>query len=176
MALTEQRKTCSKCGVEKALSDFYKRKRSPDGHEAECKECRKQRNSKWFVENKDRHREMTRSWYENNREYHLQKTKERYEADKPAALAKYYKRDARTRMATPRWADLKKIALYYRIAAQQTKETGVKWEIDHIVPLQSDRVCGLHVEHNLSFTRADYNRRKSNRYWPDMPEGEPTWL
>ena len=32
-------KVCSKCGLEKALSDFSKRTASPDGHAAKCKVC-----------------------------------------------------------------------------------------------------------------------------------------
>lgn len=32
-------KTCSKCKRTLALGEFYKRKRSPDGHQAYCKEC-----------------------------------------------------------------------------------------------------------------------------------------
>ena len=176
MTLAEQRKTCTKCGTEKLLSAFYKRERSPDGHEAECKSCRKLRNGKWFLENRDRHHEMTRNWYQENREYHLCRSKERYELDKPAALAKYYRRANRTRLATPGWANKKEIAKAYRIAERLRAVVGGAWEVDHIVPLQSDRVCGLHVEHNLQITLAEYNKRKSNLYWLDMPEGEPAWL
>ena len=32
-------KTCSKCKIEKELSDFYKKKASKDGFRSECKEC-----------------------------------------------------------------------------------------------------------------------------------------
>lgn len=173
---TEQHKTCSKCGLVKLYLDFFKRKRSPDGHEAECKECRKQRNAKWFSENKERHHEMTRKWYQENREQHLEDSRARYEADKAYALAKYYKRDLRTKQATPAWADKKAIAEAYQIAKRLEKYVGGKWEVDHIVPLQSDRVCGLHVEHNLQIMRPEHNRRKSNLYWHDMPEGAPSWL
>lgn len=176
MALSEQRKTCSKCGEGKALSEFFKRKRSPDGHETECKECRKQRNAKWFSENKDRHNEMMRSWYEKNREQHLANTKARYEADPAYSLAKYNKRNERTKRATPKWADMKAIADAYQMAKRLEKFVGGKWEVDHIVPLQSKRVCGLHVEHNLQIMRPEDNRRKSNLYWHDMPEGAPAWL
>lgn len=33
-------KVCSKCGIEKPLSDFWKDKKSKDGHRPDCKECR----------------------------------------------------------------------------------------------------------------------------------------
>jgi hypothetical protein len=35
-------KLCNCCGISKQLSEFYKRKDSPDGYRNDCKECRKQ--------------------------------------------------------------------------------------------------------------------------------------
>jgi hypothetical protein len=35
-------KTCNCCGVSKQLSEFYKRKDSPDGYRNDCKLCRKE--------------------------------------------------------------------------------------------------------------------------------------
>jgi hypothetical protein len=32
-------KVCSRCGVAKALPEFHRRTRSPDGHQAHCKAC-----------------------------------------------------------------------------------------------------------------------------------------
>ncbi len=43
-------KVCSKCGVEKALCEFHKNKRSPDGFIQKCKLCRKE----WSIKNKDK--------------------------------------------------------------------------------------------------------------------------
>lgn len=66
--------------------------------------------------------------------------------------------------ATPGWADSRKIAAIYKLAG----EKGMV--VDHIVPLRSRLVCGLHVEHNLQLLTSRENAIKGNRFWPDMPE------
>ena len=76
---------------------------------------------------------------------------------------KAYRRAAKI-CATPRWADRKEIARIYRKA----RELGLT--VDHIVPLKSGLVCGLHCEANLRVLSNEENGRKSNRFWPDMPE------
>lgn len=70
--------------------------------------------------------------------------------------------------ATPKWADKGEIKRIYKRSRQLTIETGVQHHVDHIVPLKSKFVCGLHVPANLEPIPATANKAKSNLYWPDM--------
>lgn len=72
--------------------------------------------------------------------------------------------------AMPRWANEFFIKEIYALAKLRTKVMGYEWHVDHIVPLKSETVCGLHVEHNLRVVPAVINRAKSNVTWPDMPD------
>ena len=94
---------------------------------------------------------------------------------KAAALARYI---AAKLNATPAWADLNKIKMIYEQAARLTREIGIPHEVDHIYPLQSKVMCGLHVETNLQVVPTKVNQSKGNRIrevaevrccaWPDI--------
>jgi len=79
------------------------------------------------------------------------------------AAARVQRRKARILKATPQWADLSAIRSIYETAS----ELGL--HVDHIVPLRSPLVCGLHCEANLRMLQATDNLRKGNRWWPDAP-------
>ncbi len=68
--------------------------------------------------------------------------------------------------ATPEWLTAEH-KTYMRLFAAYAHERGL--EVDHIVPLKSDLVCGLHVPWNLqAICRQDHNK-KGNLWWPDSP-------
>jgi hypothetical protein len=70
------------------------------------------------------------------------------------------------RQATPPWLTRKQkseIRHLYQIAITMTKTTGEHYVVDHIVPLRSDVVCGLHVPWNLRVMTQEENLKKSNK-------------
>jgi hypothetical protein len=72
-------------------------------------------------------------------------------------------RRAVERNACPAWADREKIKAIYEKAFIMRKETGLPYEVDHIYPLISPYVCGLHVPENLQIILGSENRSKGNR-------------
>ena len=50
----------------------------------------------------------------------------------------------------------------YSLAKERTQLTGIPWEVDHIIPINSKLVCGLHTPCNLQVIPARHNRLKSN--------------
>lgn len=64
----------------------------------------------------------------------------------------------------PPWADKKAIKAMYVEARRLTAETGIKHEVDHIIPSNHPLVCGLHVECNLQVITEFENITKSNTF------------
>ena len=80
-----------------------------------------------------------------------------------AFLARMYFRKYGRRIY-PLPGDGDKIYAIYAEAKRLTKQTGVKHEVDHIVPLHGELVSGLHVSWNLQVLTREQNYAKSNRF------------
>lgn len=109
----------------------------------------KARSKKYYQENKEHMRELNRQWNRDNP--HRRK----------AIGAKY--RAASLQASVP-WANQEAIADVYKECLETTERTGVLHHVDHIVPLQSKVVCGLHNEFNLRIIPAKENLTKSNKF------------
>lgn len=119
-------------------------------------------------------REAGRRWRAKNAAAQRERSSAWAKANPDAATANSAHRRARKLQATPSWANRFFIAEAYELAHRRTAIQGVKYVVDHIVPLKSDFVCGLHVEHNLQVIPENVNARKGNFFCPEL--GEALWL
>jgi hypothetical protein len=68
---------------------------------------------------------------------------------------------------TPHWLtedDHWMIEEAYSLAALRTKMFGFSWHVDHILPLQGEKVSGLHTPLNLQVIPGKLNDIKGNKY------------
>lgn len=155
-------KICSYCKQEKSKTKFNKNKSRPDGLNCHCSECRKVYAKQYYLENKNKILESNKVWYSNNKTQHQKLVDAWYNRNKAVRREKDMRRYASKKKATPIWADKESILSIYK----EAEYFGM--EVDHIVPLRSKKVCGLHCEQNMQLLYKEENRNKSNRYWDDM--------
>ena len=125
-------------------------------------------------DNRDR-TEYNREYYQRNRLKKLEYVKNQRELLGPRVLAEnqknYYLRNhhmmaykkalrrSRKKLATPIWADLDKIKEVYANCPDNMT-------VDHIIPITSPLVCGLHVSWNMQYLTRSENSRKGNSLPP----------
>ena len=187
LCLIMMKKNCSMCGDEKVMADFHKDAKRKDGHTGLCKPCARAKARAWAGENPEKKKEQDAAYYIANRKKSLAqsmawarahpevvraKNSAWAKANLAIVNAKTARHRARRFCATPAWANEFFIEEAYDLAQRRTKATGFEWNVDHIVPLNSKKVCGLHVENNLRVIPKKANQVKSNRHWPDMPGSE----
>lgn len=75
-------------------------------------------------------------------------------------------RRRRFRDATPKWLTTEQkleIRFHYRMAIALSRATKIPHAVDHIIPLQGEGVCGLHVPWNMEVITQEENLKKSNK-------------
>lgn len=130
---------------------------------------KRERNEKWAKANPDKVKAGIKAWQDKNKDRSLRNARAWVKRNPDKANAKTAKRQAAKIAAVPAWANDFFVKEIYHLARLRTKATGFKWHVDHIVPLRSKLVCGLHWEYNLQVIPETENRAKGNRHWPDMP-------
>jgi hypothetical protein len=163
---------------------FDKDNRKTNGLSSWCKACYAAKNKEWTSRHRSYYAARSRKWYWENRTRartnakarriaHPERMKEYFKNwqkdNMHILLANVAKRKAQKIKATPQWANEFFMSEAYHLARLRTKMMGFVWEVDHIIPLRSKMVCGLHVEHNLQVIPAIQNRLKHNTIWPEMP-------
>jgi 5-methylcytosine-specific restriction endonuclease McrA len=151
-------KVCTKCGVEKTLSSFYRNKGQKSGLTPSCVSCHKAQHEKYRA---------TAGAIELKKAYNKKYGKSYSRLNRPKLNAREAKRRSTKQNATPSWlTDSHRLQMLsvYELAKECEVLTGDKYHVDHIVPLQGETVCGLHVPWNLQVLPADINIAKGNRF------------
>jgi len=174
-------KLCASCKVNQPTSNFRWAKTR---FESWCKKCKSKHKKEWYRKNREyaiaeatkyhyasytekREHKVKKAveWVKNNPEKYKVNAKKCYEKTKLKRFAYQALARAKRRNAVPKWfnsikEDVQKI---YKEARTKTLETGIPHEVDHIIPLVSDYVCGLHVPNNLRVITRYENRSKQNK-------------
>lgn len=130
---------CSCCNELKGLNMFCK---ATGTNSSLCKECDCLKSKEYRNNNLQDCKDRSANHYKNN---------------KSDYLARNANRRALKLKATPSLANLDLIKEIYRACPEG-------YHVDHVVPLQGELVCGLHVESNLQHLLAKDNLQKHNKF------------
>jgi 5-methylcytosine-specific restriction endonuclease McrA len=174
-------KSCSTCKEHQALTEFARDKRNNDGLSGSCRSCQRLSSKKYYQanlvksrairkeyqkENPDKSNLSSKKWKEENPQKVIEMNKKWTSLNLDKVNAKGSKYRASKLNATPSWLTedhIKQIEQFYSSAKALEHDNGIKYHVDHIIPLQGKEVCGLHVPWNLQILSAEENKSKSNR-------------
>lgn len=157
ITLRKTKGSCVDCMKEDWAKDNAKRSEKPKS------EASKAAGRRYYARNKDTVKARANARPKTEVNQYKRKYKE---ANPELYKALVSVRKRRHRNATPKWITVgQKLAMrqLYLQAMELTKLTGERYVVDHIVPLLSDEVCGLHVPWNLRVITQEENLKKSNK-------------
>ena len=92
-----EKKVCTKCKIEKSLTEYYKDKNRKDGVRPDCKECNCASRKKWREENPEKVKAIWKKYREENPEK-VKASRKKYYQENPekvkASRKKYYEENA----------------------------------------------------------------------------------
>ena len=201
-----EEQTCRKCNTIKSISEFGKDKTMKFGYKIYCKQCRKIESLSYFERfnskikdyyNKPEIKERVSIWgvkYRNKPE--VQKRLKLYrQSENNKKIQHNYRLKYKEHLLTKtRMRQVLKKALLHPEHDQKVEmamykeckflsyETGYKWQVDHIYPLNEG---GPHWHLNLQVIPASINRDKGTKldyrhdwikHWSDLPSEVLDWI
>ena len=169
-------KVCSVCRLDKPHSEYNMCKSGTrvGKPRPRCKICDAAVYKDWVERNRATRNASCLIYYHRNKEEITPKKNARnkvYKQNNPDKQRAYlHARKARNLHASVTWSDVELEKAIYKEAVELEKTSGVKYHVDHIVPLMSPYVCGPQNHFNLQPLTQKENLVKGNRYWPDMPD------
>ena len=131
-----------------------------------CPECLRLKANRWSSANSEKQKANHARWRKTSPEKGLINLKT-WRAENPGKHnAQRAKRRSTRLNATPKWLtreQLKQIQCYYIVAKWIGSILGDQIDVDHVIPLQGDKVTGLHVPWNLQLMIHTENCSKGNK-------------
>lgn len=150
---------CIICNKKKQINEFYLRS-SGSVCEYKCKSCILNKRKEHYTSNYEIVRKVNRravsDFQKRNPDKNCEKVA-RYNTSKSFRLPKWLSKE-----------DISKIKSIYKMCRLLSNKTGIRHEVDHIVPLNGTTVSGLHVPWNLQIIPKDENLKKSNKLIEDI--------
>ena len=159
---SQDTKKCSSCKETKSFSSFHK-------NQYICKECKKILHKKRYSENKEHILTKNKLWRESNPKY----MEDYYSSNttKWASSRRFwpsYNKNRKMQKTSKASWDLELTNFVteeaHHLRGLRDVATGIKWHVDHVVPLNGKQVSGLHVWNNLAVIPAKENLQKGNKY------------
>lgn len=127
-----------------------------------CSECQRKHTFLWSKANP----EKVAEYYKSEDLIVKRKVygKKFYALNKDYYIAKDATRRATKLQATTKWGQEKVKSFYTKAKELEMINKGTKYHVDHIIPLVSNKVCGLHNHFNLQILTASENWEKGNSW------------
>lgn len=169
-------KICKKCNESKSSINFYKNSSTKDGLQSYCKSCDNLANKQYRIDNKEEIKKKVSEYRLKNKGIYSAKQRQWRQENKGKVAAISANRRFVNKSASPPWlSDIHRaqIQWYYKAAEMFKKDSGVKYDVDHIHPLNGSNFSGLHVPWNLQIIKSFDNCSKGNR--PPACEAHLFW-
>ena len=141
---------CRCCAKFKLAGCFYKHKKGKDGLSEKCKDCISALGAEYRSKNKDKIKKRSKHYYIKNKHKHrLHGRKRRYALRHQKTIIRYFENEI---------ADMLKGLSEFK----RTDKSSLV--VDHIIPINHPRICGLHCPANLRIVTASENSSKQNKW------------
>jgi hypothetical protein len=120
----------------------------------------------WVLANPEKMKAYKDAWALKNKDAQANRLKQWKKDNPEKVLADFHKRRASKIKATPCWyGEFDGFVMHeaLRLARLRQSITGVKWHVDHMIPLQAKEASGFHCASNIQVIPEWMNVSKANR-------------
>lgn len=147
-------KICKYCGI-----SFIPHKLHPNTQRCSSIKCHSKYKLEWAHRHTTAVTKSKKKWLDNNPEKRKKTSSEFMKRNRPYYTQYTSLRIRNVQQAKPSWANESDILDVYK----EAQYFGL--EVDHIIPIKHNLVCGLHVWDNLQLLTRSENAMKSNKFF-----------